>query len=53
MQELTNDETWNLKEQIEKMEGKDQIVIKKIEKRLMVGGFGKGVNISKYGRKIR
>ena len=30
MQELTNDETWNLKEQIEKMEGKDQIVIKKI-----------------------
>ena len=33
MQELTNDETWNLKEQIEKTEGKEKIEIKKIQKR--------------------
>ena len=52
MQELTNDETWNLKEQIEKLEGKDQIVIKKIQKRLMVGGFGKGVNTQNMAEKL-
>ena len=41
-----------LKEQIEKMEGRDNIVIKKIKKRLKVGGIGKGVNTQNIAEKL-
>ena len=33
MQELLKDKSWNLKEQIEKIEGKEKIIVKKIKKR--------------------
>ena len=36
MQELIKDRNWNLKEQIENLEGRDKIVVKKIKKTLMV-----------------
>ena len=36
MQELIKDRSWNLKEQIENLEGRDKIVVKKIKKTLMV-----------------
>ena len=36
MQELVKDRNWNLKEQIENLEGRDKIVVKKIKKTLMV-----------------
>ena len=34
MQNLLNDKTWNLKDQVKLMDGKDQIVVKNIKKTL-------------------
>ena len=36
MQELVKDRNWNLKDQVENMEGRDKIEVKKIKKTLMV-----------------
>ena len=36
MQNLLNDKTWNLKDQVKLMDGKDQIVVKNIKKTLML-----------------
>ena len=36
MQELVKDRNWNLNDQVENMEGRDKIVVKKIKKTLMV-----------------
>ena len=52
LQNLLKDKSYNLKDQIEKMEGRDKIIVKKIKKRLMVGGFGNGINTQNMDEKL-